>query len=50
MNDLRKLVLIYRDEAGNLHEQRAEDLPNCGTLIDPDNGDDMELVGWRVVE
>lgn len=50
MNDIRTLVLIYRDEAGNLHEQLAEDLTNCGTLTDPDNGDDMDLIGWMVIE
>lgn len=50
MNDIHKLILVYRDEDGGLHEQFAVDLPNCGTLIDPDSGDDMDLVGWRVVE
>lgn len=50
MNDIRKLVLIYRDEAGNLHEQLAEDLPNCGTLINSETDEDMDLVGWRIIE
>lgn len=50
MNDIRKLVLIYRDEAGDFYEQPATDLVEVGTLINPETDEDMALVGWRVVE
>lgn len=50
MNDTKNLILVYRDKHGGLHEQRVDDLVNVGTLIDPDDGEAMPLVGWRVVE
>lgn len=40
------MFLVYRDETGILHTQHWSDLVEIGTLIDPDTGDDMELVGW----
>lgn len=40
------LDLVYRDENGDLHTQSWEDLTSSGTLIDPETGDGMELVGW----
>lgn len=45
--DLGKILLVYRDEAGDLHEQPIGDINEAGTLIDPESGDDMELVGWK---
>lgn len=42
------LVLMYRSEAGDEYEQNVDTIIECGTLIDPDTGDDMELVGWYV--
>lgn len=41
------MSLIYRDEKGNLHAQPWGDIVQAGTLIDPDTGDDMEIVGWE---
>lgn len=38
--------LVYRDSEGNLHEQPWQDVVEVGTLIDPETGDDMEIVGW----
>ena len=38
--------LIYHDRHGRPHYQHWRDLPEAGTLIDPDDGEDMELVGW----
>ena len=46
MHDIDGLVLIYQDDNGELFEQYASELPECGGLID-DNGDDMELIGYR---
>ena len=46
MNDIESLVLIYQNENGNRFEQRASDLPYSGTLIDPETGDDLDLIGW----
>lgn len=50
MNDIRKLVLIYQDKAGNFYEQLATDLVESGTLINPETDEDMDLVGWRIIE
>ena len=47
MNDIKSLVLIYRNENGDLFEQRATDLVSSGTLSDADTGDDLDLIGWR---
>ena len=47
MNDISTLVLIYRNEDGDLFEQRATDLVSSGTLTDADTGEDLELIGWR---
>lgn len=41
--------LVYKDEDGNLFTQPLMDMPEVGTLID-DDGNDMELVGWRTYE
>ena len=46
-NDINTLVLIYRNENGELFEQRATDLVSSGTLTDADTGEDLELIGWR---
>lgn len=47
MNDINTLVLIYRNDDGELFEQRATDLVSSGTLSDADTGEDLELIGWR---
>ncbi|MCK0441264.1 hypothetical protein MUG78_17840 [Gordonia alkaliphila] len=38
--------LVYVDEGGGHHYQPWGDLTEAGTLIDPENGDDMDLIGW----
>lgn len=38
--------LVYQDDAGNQHHQPWQDLPEVGTLIDPETGEDMPLTGW----
>lgn len=45
--DLSAILLVYVDEAGGLHEQPLADITDVGTLIDPESGDDMALVGWK---
>lgn len=47
MNDPNNVVLIYADANDAHHEQPLPDITAAGTLIDPDNGDDLELIGWR---
>ena len=42
------LYLVYLDEDSNHHLQHYLDLPEAGTLIDPDTGEDMVLVGWMI--
>lgn len=38
--------LVYIDSEGNYHAQPWQDMDSVGTLIDPETGDDMELIGW----
>ena len=38
--------LVYMDEEDNYHYQPWTDLVNFGTLIDPDSGNDMDMIGW----
>lgn len=45
---LDKLVLVYRDEDGKLYEQPAADLTEVGGLIDPETGEDLQLIGYKV--
>lgn len=45
---LDKLVLVYRDEDGNLYDQPAADLTEVGGLIDPETGEDLQLIGYMV--
>jgi hypothetical protein len=42
--------LVYRDGEGRSHHQSWAWLEDQGTLIDPDTGDDMPIVGWSVSE
>lgn len=44
------MYLVYRDIEGNHHFQHWEDVTSCGTLIDPETGEDMELIGWVIGE
>lgn len=44
--------IVYTDEKGCLYDQPLSDLPDLpdmGTLIDPDTGDDMEIIGYKLV-
>lgn len=46
--DLESLQIIYTDDKGCLYTQPLSDLPDSGTLVDPDTGDDMEIVGYTI--
>lgn len=46
--DTDNLFLVYKSAAGETHEQPAADLTEAGTLIDPEDGTDMELIGFYV--
>lgn len=35
---------IYIDSEGNEHDQPIADITEVGTLIDPETGEDMEIV------
>ena len=41
--------IVYTDEQKRLYDQPLSDLPDVGTLIDPDSGDDMAIVGYKIV-
>ena len=43
--NLDEITLIYISEDGHLYYQNASDLPESGTLIDPETGEDLELLG-----
>lgn len=47
--NLDSVHIIYTNEKGCLYDQPLSDLPDSGTLIDPDTGDDMPIVGYRLV-
>lgn len=47
--DLDSMFIVYTDEQKRLYEQPLNDLPDSGTLIDPDTGDDMPIVGYTLV-
>lgn len=47
--DLDSMHIVYTDEQKRLYEQPLSDLPDSGTLIDPDTGDDMPIVGYTLV-
>lgn len=46
--DLESLQIIYTDDKGCLFTQPLSDLPDSGTLVDPDTGDDMPIVGYTI--
>jgi hypothetical protein len=41
-------TLVYRDSVGTLHRQMVADVAEFGTLIDPETGDDMEIIGVSI--
>jgi len=43
-----KVTLWYQDAAGGLHPQPVTDVVEVGTLIDPDTGDDMQIIWVEV--
>lgn len=47
--NLDSVHIVYADEKDHLDDQPLSDLPDAGTLIDPDTGDDMEIVGYKLV-
>lgn len=47
--NLDSMRIVYTDEQKRLYEQPLSDLPDSGTLIDPDTGDDMPIVGYTLV-
>lgn len=47
--NLDSMHIVYTDEKGCLYDQPLSDLPDVGTLIDPDTGDDMEIIGYKLV-
>lgn len=47
--DLDSMFIVYTDEKKRLYDQPLSDLPDVGTLIDPDTGDDMEIIGYKIV-
>lgn len=47
--NLDSMYIVYTDEQKRLYDQPLSDLPDVGTLIDPDTGDDMEIVGYKLV-
>ena len=38
--------LVYIDVEGQMHFQHWSSLSEIGTLIDPENGEDMDVIGW----
>jgi hypothetical protein len=47
--DLSSMHIVYTDNKKRLYEQPLSDLPDSGTLIDPDTSDDMEIIGYKLV-
>lgn len=47
--NLDSVHIVYTDDKGCLYDQPLSDLPDSGTLIDPDTGDDMPIVGYKLV-
>ena len=47
--NLDSMHIVYTDEQKRLYDQPLSDLPDSGTLTDPDTGDDMPIVGYRLV-
>lgn len=47
--NLDSMHIVYTDEKGHLYDQPLSDLPDVGTLIDPDTGDDMEIIGYKLM-
>ncbi|AWN04597.1 hypothetical protein PBI_GRAYSON_269 [Rhodococcus phage Grayson] len=48
MSNIRtdNMYLVYVDNNGQEHHQPWQDVVQSGSLIDPETGDDMDIVGW----
>lgn len=46
LTNIGPMFLIYIDSEGNHHYQPWQDVVVVGTLIDPETGDDMDILGW----
>ena len=44
--DKSEAYIVYEDENGHNHYQPWRDVTDVGVLIDPESGEDMEVVGW----
>jgi hypothetical protein len=44
-----EVTLVYTDKSGTEHRQSVADLVEVGTLIDPEDGEDMEVSFVQVV-
>lgn len=42
--DANEVFIIYVDCVGEEHAQPISDITDSGTLIDPETGDDMEII------
>lgn len=47
---LERVTLIYHDEQARTHTQPLSDITTAGTLIDPNTGDDLELVSALIAD
>jgi hypothetical protein len=47
--NLDSVHIVYTDDKGCLYDQPLSDLPDVGMLIDPYSGDDMAIVGYRLM-
>ena len=41
-----ELNLVYENDLGETFLQPVADLTEVGTLVDPDSGEDMQIVGY----
>ncbi|KMV19645.1 hypothetical protein ACT17_06295 [Mycolicibacterium conceptionense] len=41
-----EMWLVYQSDNGKYYAQPWGDVATAGGLIDPDTGDDMEVIGW----
>lgn len=46
MTEHGDMWLVYVDDNGNRHHQHWRDIAEVGNLIDPESGEDMDLLGW----
>ena len=50
MNPISTALLVYINLDGEQFEQPLSDLMDVGTLIGPETGEDMALIGWKWVQ